>query len=151
MYQYKQSGLDNVWLVNGFEVISTPYGNAVKFENANELDGAIAKALLHKNEVMNGKEFRFLRQQIGMSQNDVARFMQLDVQTIARWEKEQVALPFANDAILRFLYSSYEEKDAQILPMIETMKIIDKCTNSKLFLSFDTKKTHWDTTEDCSA
>ena len=37
MYQYKQSGLDNVWLVNGFEVISTPYGNAVKFENANEL------------------------------------------------------------------------------------------------------------------
>ena len=104
MYQYKQSGLDNVWLVNGFEVISTPYGNAVKFENANELDGAIAKALLHKNEVMNGKEFRFLRQQIGMSQNDVAQFMQLDVQTIARWEKEQIALPFANDAILRFLY-----------------------------------------------
>ena len=45
MYQYKQSGLDNVWLVNGFEVISTPYGNAVKFENANELDGTIAKAL----------------------------------------------------------------------------------------------------------
>ena len=143
MYQYKQSGLDNVWLADGYKIINTPYGEAVQFEDANSLDLAIANALIHQKEPLTGKEFRFLRQQIGMSQNDVATFMHVDAQSVARWEKGQTSLPFANEAIMRFIYSSYQEKDAKIYPILETMKVIDKARNSRLILSFDKDKTNW--------
>ena len=85
MYQYKQSGLDNVWLVDGYQIVNTPYGEAVQFEDATSLDLAIANALINQTEPLTGKEFRFLRQQIGMSQSDVASFMHVDPQSVARW------------------------------------------------------------------
>ena len=116
---------------------------AVQFEDATSLDLAIANALINQTEPLTGKEFRFLRQQIGMSQSDVASFMHVDPQSVARWEKGQVSLPFANEAVMRFIYSSYQEKDAKIYPMLETMKAIDKAKNSRLELSFDKQRTHW--------
>lgn len=143
MYQYKQCGLDNVWLKNGFQIVKTPYGEAVSFEDADELDQVIARALIKKTGTLSGKEFRFLRQQMGMSQNDIASLMRLDTQTIARWEKEQVKLPFSNDALLRFVYAAYVETDTKIYPMIETMKIIDQCKNGRILLSFDEQSTDW--------
>ena len=143
MYQYKQSGLDNVWLVDGYQIVNTPYGEAVQFEDATSLDLAIANALINQTEPLTGKEFRFLRQQIGMSQSDVASFMHVDPQSVAKRKKGQVSLPFANEAVMRFIYSSYQEKDAKIYPMLETMKAIDKAKNSRLELSFDKQRTHW--------
>jgi len=33
MYHYKECGLKNVWLVNGFEIKKTPYGKRVSITN----------------------------------------------------------------------------------------------------------------------
>jgi hypothetical protein len=34
MYHYTESGLDNVWLANGYTVIETPYGKGVSVRDA---------------------------------------------------------------------------------------------------------------------
>lgn len=41
-YQYVQSGLEDVWLENGFEIVETPYGKSVKIDNPSQLDAAQA-------------------------------------------------------------------------------------------------------------
>ena len=46
MYHYTESGLNNVWLQNGFNIVQTPYGKGVSVDNVAGLHGAIAQRLL---------------------------------------------------------------------------------------------------------
>jgi hypothetical protein len=47
MYQYQESGLDNVWLVNGYSVIDDPdYGECVSISDTLGLHKAIAHNLI---------------------------------------------------------------------------------------------------------
>ena len=86
-YKYDMSGLDNVWLVNGFTTQETPYGNTVHIDDLRGLDLAIAKELIFKTPNLSGKAVRFLRQLSGLSQPDLANMLGKDTQTVARWEK----------------------------------------------------------------
>ena len=44
LYKFDMSGLDNVWLVNGFTWHDTPYGKAIQIEDGEALTRAIAHA-----------------------------------------------------------------------------------------------------------
>ncbi len=135
MYQYKETGLDNVWLANGYTVKETPYGDAVHVESADALDGVIAQTLIQSEEPLSGQAFRFLRQQLGMNQPDVGTFMAVDAQTIARWEKGTTAIPLTADFVMRALYASYVQRDTKIDSMVETMKAVDKAKHSRIILN----------------
>ena len=52
----------------------------------------------------NGKEVRFLRTEMLLSQSSLARLLQLDEQTVARWEKGRTNIPGPADGTLRLLY-----------------------------------------------
>lgn len=54
---------------------------------------------------MSAREFRFLRKQAGFTQEQLSRKLRVDAQTIARYEKDQTAIPGSADAMLRFLYA----------------------------------------------
>lgn len=43
MYHYTESGLLNVWLVNGYQEHETPYGRGLSIEEADELHRAICR------------------------------------------------------------------------------------------------------------
>ncbi len=135
MYQYKETGLDNVWLANGYRVKETPYGDAVHVESADALDGVIAQTLIQSEEPLSGRAFRFLRQQLGMSQSDVGTFMAVDARTIARWEKGTTVIPLTADFVMRALYASYVQRDTTIYSMVETMKAVDKAKHSRIVLN----------------
>lgn len=45
MYHYTFGGLQDVYLVNGFEIKRTPYGEAVSFVDGEGLERAICDAL----------------------------------------------------------------------------------------------------------
>jgi hypothetical protein len=47
-YHYTESGLANVWLVNGFTRRKTKYGDGVSIRNVDELHRALAQALAIK-------------------------------------------------------------------------------------------------------
>ena len=87
LYHYVQSGLDNVWLSNGFRIEATPYGDAVSIDNAEELDRAIAKYLTEKPDPLTGAEVRFLRVMLDMSQKRLGELLGKEAQTVAIWEK----------------------------------------------------------------
>ncbi|UOO87049.1 helix-turn-helix domain-containing protein [Neisseria arctica] len=140
MYQYKLSGLDNVWLVNGYTIEQTPYGEAVHIDHANELDTVIALELVKQQDALTAAEFRFIRQQLGMSQSDVGAFMGVDNQTVARWEKKETPLPPYADRLMRVLFTGHQVKDTSIYSLVQTFNAIDKAKNSRIVL---TKSETW--------
>src|SRR5438132_893333 len=61
MYQYKESGLGNVYLVNGYRHHDTPYGKGISIDNTEGLHKAIGRWLISLPKPLNGAELRFFR------------------------------------------------------------------------------------------
>ncbi|MGH8474490.1 MAG: helix-turn-helix domain-containing protein [Methylococcales bacterium] len=102
-YHYVQCGLDNVWLQNGFEIVDTPYGKSVKIDNPAQLDAVICEYLTKKAASLTGREFRFLRLQLDMSQKRIGELLGKEAQTVALWEKsEQIGREV--DFMIRHIY-----------------------------------------------
>ncbi len=98
-------GLDNVWLVNGYERIETGYGPALVVDHVEDLERAVASSVSEQRKPLNGAEFRFLRAMLEMSQEAFGTKFGRDYQTVARWEAARdKAVPRAADAIIRQLY-----------------------------------------------
>jgi len=87
-YHYKGTGLDNVYLTNGYREIKYGDETAVSVMDVDGLHKAIATHLICQADKLNGKEIRFLRNEIDMSQGALADLLGVKVQTFANWEKE---------------------------------------------------------------
>ena len=102
-YHYTECGLDNVIIViedigvddSGEKVVIIP---AVKL-----LHKCIAESVISEQGILSGKEIRFLRTEIGLTQAEIADIMHRDSQSIARWEKGETAIDPAHDLLLRQL------------------------------------------------
>ena len=103
-YHYTECGLDYVYLVDGFEVIKTAYGPAVQVANAGKLDRAIALAVVRHQKRLTGREVRFLRGLLDMTQQELGGALGKDAQTVARWEKGKTELPPTEDIAVRQIY-----------------------------------------------
>ncbi len=88
MLHYTDGDLKNIWLVDGFEVRNTPYGEGVAIHDIDGLTKAICLALTGKSSTLTSVEFRYIRS-AGMllSPADLASRMGVDAQTVARWER----------------------------------------------------------------
>jgi DNA-binding transcriptional regulator YiaG len=103
-YLYKQCGLDNVYLLNGFSVHETPDGKAIAVQDVEGLHRAIAMHLCLNKANLIGKEFKFLRKLLDKTQADIATLFKCDSQTVARWEKEKSAINGPAEQMIRLLY-----------------------------------------------
>jgi DNA-binding transcriptional regulator YiaG len=104
MHHYTDGGLKNVWLQNGFELRSTPYGKGVAIHDVEGLTRAICLALAVKSSLLSGIEFRYIRTGgMLLSQSGLVAMMGADVQSVARWEKHG-RLPKWADKMIRVLY-----------------------------------------------
>jgi putative transcriptional regulator len=121
-YQYKESGLDNVFLMNGYEYADGQGSSrAVIIHDIDGLHDAIGRFLIRERKTLAGDEIRFLRHELGMSQNALARLLDVTEQTVRRWEKDKLSIPRAADAILRTVYAEKiggNEKVSEILHRI---------------------------------
>lgn len=124
MYHYTLCGLDNVWLVNGYTLHETEYGPGVSLDDPEGLDREIARQLIEYKSKLNGKEFRFLRKHIGLSQKRLADFFGNDEQSIAIWEKKH-KVPVWADRMMRALVSQVHGGDGNLLDMIERISHMD--------------------------
>lgn len=112
MYRYRECGLANVWLKNGYRQIETPYGRAVEIEHVEELHRAIARNLLRRPR-LTGREFRFLRRELNLSQAALAGMLGNSAQSVALWEKGRGAPKWA-DRLIRALYREQAEGNANL-------------------------------------
>lgn len=125
MYQYQECGLRNMWLVNGYDMHTTPYGDGVSIHDIEGLHRAIARGLVNKAAKLTGSELRFLRKQMGLSQAKLALILGNEDQTVALWEKRGTQ-PKIADRFVRALYREFVEGNAHIRDMIDLLVDADR-------------------------
>ncbi|OYU33753.1 hypothetical protein [Novosphingobium sp. PASSN1] len=125
MYHYQECGLRNVWLVNGYDMHTTPYGDGVSIHDIEGLHRAIARGLVNKAAKLTGSELRFLRKEMGLSQAKLALILGNEDQTVALWEKRGTQ-PKIADRFVRALYREFDEGNAHIRDMIDLLVDADR-------------------------
>lgn len=100
---YTMSGLEDVWLLNGFAIEHTCYGEGVRIENANGLHRALARAIVSDKMPMDEREVLFLRELMSLSQDDLAHLLGCSGQLIASWEEGKAAIDPFSERLYRML------------------------------------------------
>ena len=85
---YTMCGLDDVYLMNGFEYKETPRGRRLHIFDQEGLHKAIGGYLIRQSRGLTGKELRFLREELDLSQTTLARWIGESDQSVARRERE---------------------------------------------------------------
>lgn len=106
-YHYTESGLDTVYLLNGYEIVGTSKEKGIVIQNIDGLHQAISRDIISNNKKLSGSEFRYLRTELLMSQALLAQLLHVRELTIARWEKGQTKIPLTADATIRLLYQEH--------------------------------------------
>eukprot|EP01037_Dinobryon_pediforme_P006373 gene6373-6440_t len=89
-YRYTESGLDNV-IIRDVSFIKDDAGEqVVTIHNIAGLHRAIATAIVMKPVSMSGRELRFLRTEMGMTQAELAAIVHREPLAISRWERGEV-------------------------------------------------------------
>lgn len=102
---YTASGLDYVYLVNGFSIEDDPdYGRIVTIDAPDDLHKAIGLHVITKERRLTGAEFKFLRKQMKLTQKDLAEKFGTDVQTVANYEKGK-KIPPISEQLMRITFA----------------------------------------------
>lgn len=124
-YRYRECGLDNVYLLNGFTIKETRYGRAVSIGDVDGLHRALGDYLVHEKKNLSGAEVRFLRHELGLSQKALGMLLGKSDQTLARWEKEKGRIDGAADRLLRLLYQQHTGQSEEMKSLLEWLSDLD--------------------------
>jgi putative transcriptional regulator len=129
-YFYKECGLDNVILVGGVTIRDTPRGQTTRIEDVDGLHRAIAQALLSERKKLSGRELRFLRHELNMTQEVLAALLGTDAQSVARWENKKFKVPGPADRLIRFLYKEQINGNPEIVDPLRRLAELDEIINA---------------------
>lgn len=126
MYHYEGCGLPHVYLKNGYKRVKTPYGEGVTIHDLPGLHRAIGKALVLDSGPLVGCEFRFLRQELELSQAALAALVGREEQAVARWEKDKnKKVDPAAERLLRVLYQDTAMGSRKLRPLLERLRVLE--------------------------
>jgi len=119
-YQYKGCGLDDIYLLNGYDTVQTDHGAGVVVRDIDGLHRVIGKRLVTNKKELSGRELRFLRKEMDLTQTELGRFIGLSSQQVARWEKQSVISQPA-DYLLRKLYLEHINGQVSLKELVEEL------------------------------
>ncbi len=131
MHHYTECGLENVWLENGYVTKSTAYGKATAVDDAVGLHQVLAMELTEKKGKITGKELRFMRTVLGMSQEGLSKCVGATEQSVSLWERTG-KVPKSADSILRLLVSEKLNGNSKITDIIERINTVERICNQRI-------------------
>mgnify|MGYP001183729677 FL=1 len=128
---YKACGLDNVWLANGFLVKKTKFGLAFSVEDIDGLHHLLACNLVEKSGLLTGKEFRFLRVHLGLTQQGVAKLLGgISENAVSLWERKD-AVPTIYDHWLRMLVIAKLKGNTKVADAVNRIQTVERLLHQK--------------------
>jgi len=104
-FHYTDSGLDYIFLIDGYKIRETKRGVSVAIKRIDELHDGIAKFIVTMPYPLRGQEVRFLRSMLGYSQEELGRKLGVRRNAIAVYERDRMkAIPAQSDHLLRMSY-----------------------------------------------
>jgi len=92
-----------VW-IEGIQLLTDDEGDEVlTIQNINGLHKAIVHGIVGSNGAMDGKELRFLRTEMGLTQAEMGKILQKEALTVGRWERGETPLDPNADTIIRLV------------------------------------------------
>jgi DNA-binding transcriptional regulator YiaG len=141
IYHYTECGLNNIYLLNGYQFIDTPRGKAVSIKNIDGLHRAIGLFLVASKKDLSGDDLRFLRHEMLMSQSTLSRLFGVSEQAIRRWEKGTISIPKAPESLLRLLFREHaHDQDGKISEILKEIAALEEMSDSHKILFKDTFK-----------
>ena len=126
-YQYKESGLDNVYVVNipVYEcTCGVSYASIFRLPRLNDLIGL---TLVQKPALLHGNEVRFLRKNLYLSSKTFANKLGVGKTTLSKWENELQHHSEAFDRLIRATYMITKEikalEQTSIFKLLENMRL----------------------------
>ena len=138
LHHYRECGLDNVFLLNGFTVRETRHGRAVSIEDIDGLHLAIGTHLAREKRTLTGAELRFLRAEMGLSQKMLGMLLGKTAQTVARWEKGQSRIDGTADRVVRVLYAEQTGESEKVRNVLQELAVLDDLAGDDEFRFEDT-------------
>ena len=139
MYHYTESGLRNVWLANGYKIRNVGGEEAAAIHDVDELHRAIGRNLARKAR-LTGAELRFLRKEMGLSQNRLAEMLGSTEQTVSLWERRG-RMPVGYDRLLRAFYLEFLDGNVKLKEMVDRLVDLDRKDDEKTV--FEDTDTGW--------
>jgi transcriptional regulator with XRE-family HTH domain len=100
-YRYTECGLDNV-LIEGMNVLVDDGGEkSITIPNINGLHRVIALGIVRRKNSISGKELRYLRTEMGMTQAKLAEMVHCEPLTISRWERGEYPIDATAETLIR--------------------------------------------------
>ena len=125
-FNYTGCGLEGIYLINGFEHHDMEGETGVAITDVDGLHATIATGLVWNEALLEGRELRFLRKLMGITQVDLATWLRCDAQSVARWEKGDHKINGAADGMLRLLYLAHSNGDVDALEVVKALAEIDE-------------------------
>ncbi|ONF45542.1 helix-turn-helix domain-containing protein [Methylobacterium radiotolerans] len=125
-YHYEESGLENVYLENGYTIHQTTYGEGVSIQDTEGLHKAIGRCIVSEPNRISGAELRFLRLEMELTQRALAGLLGSAEQNVRNWEKvRKRPIPGAADRLLRALYTEYVDGRSDVRRMVDRLAELD--------------------------
>ena len=99
-FHYTQCGLDHVIIETEF-VTDDAGEDVITIPAIGMLHRVIAEGVINAKGLLTGREFRFLRTEMGLTQDELAQVFHRDSQSIARWEKGETVVDAVHDMVMR--------------------------------------------------
>lgn len=132
---YRGCGVDNIYLLSGYEIVETAEGQGIKIKHQDELHDAIAKEIAENRKMISGKELRFLRKHMDLTQSEVARFLGVDKQSVARWEKDECRCPGPAERLMRLLSLEQHCHPRPLSELLSSLDETDASSDERVLLS----------------
>lgn len=126
--------LSQKWLLD----TKAPYGETVSIESMQDLHDAIACDLIYYKPKLTGAEFRFLRNELLMSQKRLAELLSTSEQTLSLWERKGNVPKWA-DRMLRLVYLDYAKERPAIVKLADQLNHLDRAEYQKARTFSDTE------------
>jgi DNA-binding transcriptional regulator YiaG len=146
-FHYTLCGLRDVYLLSGFRLEDTPYGPTVAIEDVDALHRSVALDLIEKRRRLTGRELRFLRSLLDLSQAALARLLETSRLTIVRWETAKdgdALIPGPLDRAVRSLYWGKATGRPLEIGVLERLTSGRDSATSKRLFRFKVRKRDWE-------
>lgn len=129
---YTACGLEDVYLLSGYDKVETPHGIGLSIKNLDGLHKAIGCYLVMQKKTLNGKEIRFLRKHLDLTQSELGKLVGVTSQQVARWEKDQSPISGAAEALVRVLFlEQFKNKTIKVRDILESLEEKDDTLHKK--------------------
>ena len=139
---YPECGLDDVYLVSGYGVVKTPYGKGIVVKNVDALLRAIGCRLATEKKALTGKELRFLRKQMSLTQSELGQIVGLNSQQVARWEKGEYEIPGPAERLVRLLFIQHDGGNVDLRQLLRKLEERDAPATETLIFEKTAKGWH---------